>query len=207
MKIKFTVNQKELDKEIKSSISKRSSSAKLKNNLKDKSGRLIYKKFEEEKKKMIKEFLSLPVTKELLAGPQARNISGTLGGYGNLFTFIGFESGTDPISPIIQLLEKTHIKFNNLTTRGTTKIRIEMPSARDIFSITPLPWATGISWARGIEVGMSGLGQYMNKTSNFSRSGAGIQSSKKVRSARFSNIPYISKFINKWEKEFTKISK
>ena len=33
MKIRFTVNQKDLDKEIKSSISKRANSAKLKNNL------------------------------------------------------------------------------------------------------------------------------------------------------------------------------
>ena len=156
MKIKFTVNQKDLDKEIKSSMSKRTNAAKLKNNLKDKSGKLIYKKFELEKG-MIQEFLNLPVTKELLAGPQARNISGTLGGYGNLFTFIGFEAGTDPVSPIIQLLEKTQVMFNGLSPRGTTKIRIEMPSAKDIFAITPLPWATGISWAKGIEVGMSGL--------------------------------------------------
>lgn len=207
MKIKFTVNQKDLDKEIKSSISKRTNSAKLKNNLKDKSGKLIYKKFELEKKRMIKEFLNLPVTKELLAGPQARNISGTLGGYGNLFTFIGFEAGTDPISPIVQLLEKTQIIFNGLTARGTTKIRIEMPSARDIFAITPLPWATGISWARGIEVGMSGLGQYINKSSSISRSGAGVQTDTALRTGRFSNMPYISKFVNKWQKEFIKLSK
>ena len=207
MKIRFTVNQRDLDKEIKSSMSKRANSAKLKNNLKDKSGKLIYKKFESEKKRMVQEFLGLPVTKELLAGPQARNISGTLGGYGNLFTFIGFESGSDPISPIVSLLEKTQIIFTGLNSRGTTKIRVEMPSAKDIFSVTPLPWATGISWARSIEVGMSGLGQYMNKTSSFSRSGAGIQSSKQVRAGKFSNMPYISKFVNKWQREFTKLSK
>lgn len=207
MKIKFTVNQKELDKEIKSSMSKRANAAKLKNNLKDKSGRLIYKKFESEKKRMIKEFLNLPVTKELLAGPQARNISGTLGGYGNLFTFIGFEAGTDPVSPIVQLLEKTQVIFNGLSSRGTTKIRIEMPSAKDIFAITPLPWATGISWAKGIEVGMSGLGQYINKSSTSSRSGAGVQTSSRLRSGRFSNTPYISRFVNKWQKEFIKLSK
>lgn len=207
MNIKFTVNQKDLDKEIKSSLSKRAGSAKLKNNLKDKSGKFIYKKFESEKKRMIKEFLNLPVTKELLAGTKARNISGTLGGYGNLFTFIGFEAGTDPVSPIIQLLEKTQVIFNGMSPRGTTKIRIEMPSARDIFTITPLPWATGISWAKGIEVGMSGLGQYINKPSTFSRSEAGIQTDNRLRAGRFSNTPYISRFVNKWQKEFIKLSK
>lgn len=207
MKVRFTVNQKDLDKEIKSSMSKRSNSAKLKNSLKDKSGKLIYKKFELEKKRMIQQFLMLPVTRELLAGPQARNISGTLGGYGNLFTFIGFESGSDPISPIVSLLEKTQINFNSLNSRGVTKIRIEMPSAKDIFSVTPLPWANGISWAKSIEVGMSGLGQYMNKESIVSRSGAGIQSAKKIRAGKFSNVPYISKFVNSWQKQFTKLSK
>lgn len=188
-------------------MSKKTNSAKLKNNLKDKSGKLIYKKFESEKKRMIKEFLNLPVTKELLAGPQARNISGTLGGYGNLFTFIGFEAGSDPVSPIVQLLEKTQIMFSGINPRGTTRIRIEMPSAGDIFAITPLPWATGISWAKGIEVGMSGLGQYINKPSAFSRSGAGIQTGGRLRSGKFSNTPYISRFVNKWQKEFIKLSK
>ena len=155
---------------------------------------------------MVKEFLNLPVTKELLAGPQARNISGTLGGYGNLFTFIGFEAGTDPVSPIVQLLEKTQVIFNGLSPRGTTKIRIEMPSAKDIFAITPLPWATGISWAKGIEVGMPGLGQYINKPSIFSRSGVGVQTDNRLRAGRFSNTPYISRFVNKWQKEFIKLS-
>jgi hypothetical protein len=207
MKIKFTVNQKDLDKEIKSSMAKRANSAKLRNNLKDKSNKLIYKKFESEKKRMINEFLNLPVTKELMAGPQSRNISGTLGGYGNLFTFIGFEVGAEPVLPIIQLLNKTQIVFNRLSPRGTSKIRIEMPSAKDIFAVTPLPWATGISWAKGIETGMSGLGQYINKPSAFSRSGSGLQTTSRLRSGKFSNMPYVSQFINKWQKEFIKLSK
>jgi len=188
-------------------MSKRANKTNLKNNLKNESGKLIYKKFELEKKRMISDFLKLPVTKELLAGPRAQNISGTLGGYGNLFTFMGFEAGADPISPIISLLEKTQINFNNLTSRGTTRIRVEMPSARDIFDVTPLPWATGISWARGIEVGMPGLGQYMNKYSIFSRSGMGIQSNNKLRPGGFSNTAYISKFIKDWQRQFLKIYK
>lgn len=207
MKIKFTVNQKDLDKEIKSSLSKKTGAIKIKNSLKDKSGQLIYKKFESQKKKMIQEFLNLSVTKELLAGPKSKNISGTLGGYGNLFTFIGFEAATDPILPIINLLQKTQVNFNRLNPRGSTKIKIEMPSARDIFDVTPLPWANGISWAKGIETGMSGLGQYMNTPYAFSRSGAGLQSGNKLRPGRFSNMPYISRFINKWQKEFLNLSK
>ncbi len=45
----------------------------------------IIKNFEIIKNQMIKEFLNHPVTKEILAGPTAENISETLGGNGNLF--------------------------------------------------------------------------------------------------------------------------
>ena len=46
---------------------------------------------------MIKEFLQLPVTQELMQGPNAPNISGTLGGVTNLFAFIGFDKDNPSI--------------------------------------------------------------------------------------------------------------
>ena len=46
--------------------------------------------FERIKRETINEFLRHPVTKEIEAGPTAQNISGTLDGYGNLFSYIGF---------------------------------------------------------------------------------------------------------------------
>ena len=57
------------------------------------------------KERMIQEFLNHNVTKEINLGPNAENISGTLSGYGNLFSFIGFEKGDDPIKPILDILE------------------------------------------------------------------------------------------------------
>ncbi|MCP4923918.1 MAG: hypothetical protein GY915_07830, partial [bacterium] len=53
------------------------------------------RKFKRIKAEMIKEFLSHPVTQEILEGPNAPNISGTLGGATNLFAFIGFDAGED----------------------------------------------------------------------------------------------------------------
>ena len=41
-------------------------------------------------REMISEFENHPITRELEMGPGGQNISGTLGGKGNLFTFIGF---------------------------------------------------------------------------------------------------------------------
>jgi hypothetical protein len=163
----------------------------------------INKKFKDLKNEMIKEFLTDPVTIELLEGAGASNVSGTLGGISNLFAFIGFNSGEQPISPILQLLEGTQIIYKQeIRQRGIgVEFEVSLPTAEDIFMVTPLPWASGRSWAEGIERGLSGLGYLLRKSDG--RSGAAIQSRvKKVRSGRFQNRPYISSLIKRYRKRF-----
>lgn len=154
---------------------------------------------------MIKEFINHPVTKEILAGSSSSNTSGTLNGYGNLFTFIGFNKGDDPIQPIIQLLNQTQYHFTNFDSRGGCTVNIEIPSADQIFRATPLPWAPGMSWAQRVEVGMPGFGQYMNKASDVSRSSAGIQTDNVIRGGGFKNTKYVSDLINRWTRKFKTI--
>jgi hypothetical protein len=79
-----------------------------------------------------------------------------------------------------------------------------MPTPKDIFQITPMPWATGRSWAKGIESGISGLGYYANVYGK-GRSGGGVQSGNKIRSGRFKSTPYISSLINKYQKIISQI--
>ena len=55
----------------------------------------IEKKLQQQVGNLLAAFEEHPVTKEIDAGPGSNNSSGTLGGYGNLFTFIGFERGQD----------------------------------------------------------------------------------------------------------------
>ena len=163
----------------------------------------INKKFKDLKNEMIKEFLTDPVTIERLEGAGASNVSGTLGGISNLFAFIGFNSGEQPISPILQLLEGTQIIYKQeIRQRGIgVEFEVSLPTAEDIFMVTPLPWASGRSWAEGIERGLSGLGYLLRKSDG--RSGAAIQSRvKKVRSGRFQNRPYISSLIKRYRKRF-----
>ncbi len=160
-------------------------------------------KFKKIKNELIKEFLSDPVTIEILQGARGSNISGTLGGVSNLFAFIGFDSGEQPISPILQSLENIQITYNKeIRKRGIgVEFDVSMPTAQDIFAITPLPWASGRSWAEGIERGLSGLGYLLRKDGG--RSGAAVQSRvNKVRSGRFQNRPYISALIKKYTKRF-----
>ena len=205
-RIKFTVNRNGLRKDFVQSIPALNNKNTLERNLKDSSGKLIINKINNLKNEMIQEFISHPITKEILSGPGGENISGTLDGYGNLFSFIGFNASDDPIGPIINLLQKTNYNFLNFNQRGQAKININMPNAQQIFDITPLPWAPGISWAQRMEIGMAGLGFYMNKSSDNSRSGGGIQATNQLRSGRFRNMPYISQFINSWEKKFNNIT-
>ena len=207
MSIIYTINGKKLHQEIVASLSQKNNPTQIKNSLRLNSGQSLVKKFESMKRSMIREFLNLPVTKEILAGPGGTNTSGTLGGYGNLFSFIGFGEQEQPIEPIMYLLNQTSIQVSKVSRLGAINVRITMPSKNDIFAATPLPWATGISWAQRIELGLSGLGVYFNKESASSRSSMGLQVENKIRQGAFTNVPYISKFIKKWHNLFLKIEK
>lgn len=167
--------------------------------------KVFKRNFEETKAEMIQEFLSHPVTVELLSGPSATNISGTLGGQANLFSFIGFGSSYKPIEPILQILESTTFKDAGESNAGR-KFTLIIPTADEIFAATPMPWASGRSWAKGIEKGISGLGYLLNKSTSSSRSGVAIQADKKVRTARFNNVQYISALLKKYKKKFKEIS-
>lgn len=168
--------------------------------------KLFQRSFQKKKNKMIAEFLNHPVTIEIKGGVNSTNISGTLGGgSGNLFSFIGFDSNDDPTEPILRILEQISFDYLNTSTKRIN-YRINLPSAKEIFAVTPMPWATGRSWAKGIETGISGLGFYLRKETSNSRSGLGIQSPRKVRKkSKFKNIKYISDLIKRYEKEFSNL--
>jgi hypothetical protein len=159
--------------------------------------------FQKIKNKMIVEFLNHPVTRELKQGIDASNVSGTLGGITNLFSFIGFDSNSDPTKSIEDILQQT--RFEYAKARPTTiEFSIYIPDPKDVFAVTPMPWAAGRSWAKGIESGISGLGYYLKVERDNSRSGLGIQSSRKVRKGgvKFKNTQYISALLKKYKKEF-----
>ena len=59
-----------------------------------------------------------------------------------------------------------------------------------------MPWVSGRSWAEGVEKGISGLGNYINRMTLSGRSGQGIQTKNKVRSGQFRNTKYLSNILN-----------
>jgi hypothetical protein len=144
-------------------------------------------------REMIKEFDNHPITIEIESGPRSSNMSGTLSGSGNLFSFIGFDEGTDPIKGLRGLLKTSRVEFLGVNA-GTIDFKIYFPENEEIYALTPMPWAKGRSWVRGIERGMSGLGQYLysNKNLETSRSGSAIQINSKIKGGTFKNTSYIS---------------
>jgi|694.fasta_scaffold09332_4 hypothetical protein len=176
--------------------------------VKDDFEKRIERNFDNIKSQMIRELMNHPVTKEIQQGSASANSSGTLSGYGNLFTFIGFESGSSPIDAIKQEFDKTVLRFRTLTDDGPIW-NIYLPAPEDIWDVTPMPWAEGRSWAKGIETGISGVGWYLyNQKKNYpqSRSGPAIQvKSKSSSKVRFKNVKYISDILNRYEKKFSQL--
>lgn len=179
--------------------------------LKDDFRKKIEPRFLEIRQMMISEFLEHPVTKEIQAGPESPNLSGTLGGYGNLFSFIGFEKESDPIKPVLDILESTRLINAGISLDGTVNYRVILPLAQDVFDVTDMPWASGRSWAKGIESGISGLGYYLNTKSDKSRSSQGIQTQEKIStrsssvSKTFKKTAYISSLMKKYSTLFSKL--
>lgn len=165
----------------------------------------IFSAFEKIKKEMLDEFLQNPISVEISNGPSAENTSGTLDGYGNLFSFIGFSEGDAPLEPIIELLRSSRIEHSKDTQDGFL-MKIFIPSKDEIFAVTPMPWASGRSWAEGIERGISGFGRYLNIDVDASRSGEGIEAKSVIRNGKFKNSPYISALMNKYTKKFQQIN-
>lgn len=155
--------------------------------------------------KLLANFEQHPVTLEIGGGSGATNISGTLNGIGNLFSYIGFNAGDKPLSPIRTMLKQYEIRFHHTKTK--TIVNITVPTTKDIFKATPLPWATGRSWAKGIETGISGLGRYLNIDSSRSRSGKGVQTKRPLRAGKFNNTSYLSFLLKEYYKDIRRIEK
>jgi hypothetical protein len=163
---------------------------------------------------MKREFLSHPVTQEIKNGVGSENLSNTLGGGSkkDLFSFIGFNQGDDPILPILEKLDSKNESGPKLKyVRGSQKqnlefvFKVESPDKEAIKRDTSVPWAEGLSWADRIEKGIPGLGYFLNRKDKVgSRSGGGIQIDNKLRDKKFRPVSYLSTIFKNFLKNITK---
>jgi hypothetical protein len=161
---------------------------------------IVRREVEKEKALFRADFESHSVTQELEGGENASNLSGTLGGYGNLFSFLGFNAGDNPTTPVKVLIQKILLDSNIQTSSNGFKIKINIPSKEEFASVTRLPWEGGRSWLLDVERGISGLGAFLYGRFTSSRSGGGIQSKYNYSNRVFRNVKYFSEIYNKFIK-------
>jgi len=153
-------------------------------------------KLQDSKKILLDSFSSHPVTVEIQGGATSNNISGTLGGYGNLFSFIGFSSGLDPVEPVKKLINKIRLITRSYVKQEKNGMLISFnvlsPKLSDFENASPMPWASGRSWMSGIEKGISGLGYFLSKSGS-GRSEGGEQIKNQIRQLSFKRVSYFSK--------------
>ena len=110
---------------------------------------LAYKKaygiFENAKRAMLNQFDRSLITQEIESGPKAANISGTLDGYGNLFSFIGFYESDNPIEKLRNLLNEGTTFKPTIYRKGAWYFRVTLPDKGSINAVTDMPWEHGNS--------------------------------------------------------------
>lgn len=169
----------------------------------------MQEKFDDAKDELVKEFLEHKVSQELL-DPSKGNISGTLDGKDNknLFGFIGFDAGSEPILEVAAKLEnETQLSKESPIIKGKKMIfKILHPSLKELYQSTPMPWESGRSWLYGISHGISGFGNFLAgyfRNLGVSRSGQGIQLEESIRSDSFKpRKDYIEPMIAKFRAKF-----
>ena len=192
--------------------------------IQDEIEKAVKKQFNQEKQNTLLEFYEHDVTQELLH-PDGENISNTLGNYGNLFGFIGFESESDPhpITPVRLALEsKIKFKSTNLsiiyprnargqfaTGKRTKNIKIifQVPDLNDFDKAAKFEgWNGGRNWVKGIERGISGVSYYADYPRGRSERGlqlrGQIKNSASDRPSGFKTRPYITEIIENFKKNF-----
>lgn len=153
-----------------------------------------------------------PVTTEIKKGPDSNNTSNTLGGTGNLFSFIGFYSSDRPTDPVRDML-KTYLnivgrQIPRRSNRGIMAYRysISIPTLSTFDAVSQMPWESGNSWVKGVERGISGFSNYMyltygdGKIADRSRSGKAVQSKNTINIGTFKPTAYISEILDKYRK-------
>jgi len=172
--------------------------------------------------KMLKDFDSHKVTKEIEDGESTNNSSNLLYGYGNLFSFIGFNEGDDPIGLVRNILRNTKL-MNKSATNGSPygkgkilfRYLVKIPSLQELYEKTEYPGETRSgSWLEGIESGLYGLRSYLyNDDGSFeeygSRSGTGLQAKAGqkvviIRKGEARSIKYITQILKDFARSLNK---
>lgn len=184
--------------------------------------RILRKHYQDAKDKMIADIAAHPVSMELQSEGATGNISGTLpAGKGNLFGFLSFPQGFDPIAKLINdvdrytsisRIRKMPNRYKNLTYRA----EVRHLTQESLYYLTPLRWSgeisSGMSWIQAVEKGLDNFPSYIY-WKFAGQSGQGLQAKKKgssepqiLRSGQHAPIEYITQILNAFDRNISKAS-
>lgn len=135
--------------------------------------------FQEAKAELLAEFDEDPITQEIEEGPDKVGSSLLPGGYGNLFSFLGFYDDEKPIEELRAFLEHNITLVETPITQSFKYLfKVNVPSKEEVAEVTPMPFGTAKSWALAVENGVPGFNQYLfdlEREFAASRSGPAVQ--------------------------------
>jgi hypothetical protein len=137
-------------------------------------------------KKALNDFKTHPVVREIRGGNSSSNLSGLLGGYGNLYSYLGF-TDTEPVNSVEDKLKEnieTQVKgrfFGIGRLLGRYNVEVKSPSIEDLEKVSAMEWSTQ-SWIDAVEHGVGGGGSmgYFWSKGKRGRSGGGVQTENDV---------------------------
>ena len=129
----------------------------------------------------------------------------------SLFGFIGFVDGRDPVSELVEYLDKALVIQKNKATLGNrisgTFARLNLPTKSELRgeeSLLPDFDNGGRSWVEMIENGVSGLDKYLQYEGR-GRSTEGYQTKNKVREGNFTGVKYLTSIFSEARKRIRNI--
>lgn len=147
--------------------------------------KMAYDRFFRAKQRMLLKFEAHPVTREIEAGGGIG--TGKVLAYGNLFSFLGFNSGDKPIEGVREKLESYTYWLGNPTYVNKKWVfKVNAPAIEFLKRDTALPWeGGGPSWITAVEKGIPNIVHYLNfRRGNKGRSGYGLQAAGIVDTGR-----------------------
>ena len=161
------------------------------------------------------EFENHSVTREL-DGPTPENnpnYTNTLDGRGNLFSYIGFNQGRQPIEELREVLRRKmgppRIRIRKRIFGSTFEIRTNTPTKENVEQdpSTVIGRYTGRSWLHAVRKGLAGFGHYfftLKRTLPNSASTRALQFTQRLKSGTHRPISYLSPLLRTFRKRINK---
>lgn len=139
------------------------------------------------------------VTKEIEIGRNdpGVDVSGPTKGYGNLWGFLGFDVGTNPVADLRQyLVNSMHLNEGNFRN-GMWTFRVMAPSDQEVYAETVIS-RYGKSWVETVEDGTTDLSYFLSRR-GAGESEGGIQADWVIEERSLEKRPYVSDLMDNFK--------